>query len=82
MIEQYNLENSNLSAILNNIMENTFFYLIMLLTICIFFSLTIWLIGAKIKSEKTIKFGIKSFIISILIQVLVLVIPFLISLIK
>ena len=63
-------------------MENTFIFLVILITIWIFISLIIWFIGAKIKSEKTIKFGVKNFMISIGVQIFILLIPFLVVLIK
>ncbi len=82
MIEPYQLESSNLNLMLGNMMEKAFFFLIILLTIWIFVSLTIWVFGAKIKSEKTIKLGVKSFIMSIGIQIGVLAIPVLVVFLK
>ena len=78
MIEPYQLENSNLNLMLGNMMENVFFFSIILITIWIFVSLTIWVFGAKVKSEKTIKLGVKNFIMSIGIQICVLAIPILV----
>ena len=92
MIEPYQLESSNLNLMLGNMMEKAFFFLIIvfrmqnifaiILTIWIFVSLTIWVFGAKIKSEKTIKLGVKSFIMSIGIQIGVLAIPVLVVFLK
>ncbi len=82
MIEPYQLENSNLNLMLGNMMENAFFFSVILITIWIFVSLTIWVFGAKVKSEKAIKLGVKSFIMSIGIQICVLAIPILVVFLK
>lgn len=82
MIEPYNINNSGLNSMMNNFMEKSFFFIIIFITIWIFSSLIIWLVGAKIKSEKTIKLGLKNFMLSIVIQIFVLAIPLLIALIK
>lgn len=83
MIEPYNLDtNNNLNQMLGNMMENAFFFLIILFTVWIFVSLIIWLFGSRIKSEKVIKFGMKNLIISALIQIFILVIPVVITFFK
>lgn len=80
MIKPYNLEaNSSMNLILGNMMKNTFFFLIIFITIWIFISLIIWQFGSRIKSEKTIKFGIKNLAISIFIEFFTLLIPVFIS---
>lgn len=81
MIESYNINESRLSLMLNNFMEKSFF-LIIIITIWIFFSLITWYIGAKINSEKIIKLGLKNFMLSMVIQIFVLVIPLFVVLIK
>lgn len=53
MIEPYNLEtNSSINLMFGNIMENTFFFLIISLTVLIFTSLIIWLIRKPYKIQK------------------------------
>ena len=80
MIEPYNY--NNLNQMLGNMMENAFFFLIILFTVWIFVSLIIWLFGSRIKSEKVIKFGMKNLIISALIQIFILAVPVVITLFK
>lgn len=58
-----------------NIMKIGFTISVILLTIWIISSLLIWLFGAKKKSEKAIKFGIKNFIISLVLIIIILAIP-------
>ena len=83
MIEPYNLDtNNNLNQMLGNMMENAFFFLIILFAVWIFVSLIIWLFGSRIKSEKVIKFGMKNLIISALIQIFILAIPVVITFFK
>lgn len=54
MIEPYNLNtNNNLNQMLGNMMENTFFFLIILLTVWIFVSLIMWLIRKPYKIRKS-----------------------------
>ena len=60
-----------------NVMRIGFTITIILLAIWIIFSLLIWLFGAKKKSEKAIKFGIKNFIISLVLIIIILAIPIL-----
>lgn len=82
MIEPYNLENSNLNLFTNNLMEKSFFFLLILTTIWIFVVLIILFIGGKIKSEKVIRFGIKNIIFSFVLEFIILLIPFLIGVFK
>lgn len=82
MIETYNINNSGLNPMMNNFMEKCFFFIIIAITVWIFSSLIIWLIGAKIKSEKVIKLGLKNFMLSVAIQIFVLAIPLFVVLIR
>lgn len=79
MIPTYNIENltGGLDIMFQNVMRIGFTITIILLAIWIIFSLLIWLFGAKKKSEKAIKFGIKNFIISLVLIIIILAIPIL-----
>lgn len=79
MIPTYNIENltGGLDIMFQNVMRIGFTITIILLTIWIIFSLLIWLFGARKKSEKAIKFGIKNFIISLVLIFIILAIPIL-----
>lgn len=79
MIPTYNIENltGGLDVMFQNVMRIGFTITIILLAIWIIFSLLIWLFGAKKKSEKAIKFGIKNFIISLVLIIIILAIPIL-----
>ncbi len=79
MIPTYDMENitGGLDIMFQNIMRMCFKTSIILLTIWIISSLLIWLFGAKKKSEKAIKFGIKNFIISLVLIIIILTIPIL-----
>lgn len=79
MIPTYNIENltGGLDIMFQNVMRIGFTITIILLTIWIIFSLLIWLFGARKKSEKAIKFGIKNFIISLVLIIIILAIPIL-----
>lgn len=81
MIPTYNIENltGGLDTMFQNVMRIGFVVTIVLLTIWIILSLLIWLFGAKKKSETAIKFGIKNFIITLVLMIIVLAIPVLIS---
>ncbi len=77
MIQTYNIKNltGGLDLMFQNIMKISFTVTISILTIWIILSLLIWLFGAKKKSEKAIKFGMKNFGITLLLIVLVLIVP-------
>lgn len=79
MIPTYNIENltGGLDIMFQNVMRIGFTITIILLAIWIIFSLLIWLFGARKKSEKAIKFGIKNFIISLVLIIIILAIPIL-----
>lgn len=62
MIEPYNLEtNSSMNLMLGEMMEKTFFFLIIFITICIFASLVIWLIRKPYKIRKSNKIWCEEF---------------------
>lgn len=77
MIPTYEIENitGGLDIMLQNIMRIGFITAIVLLTIWIIASLLIWLFGAKKKSEKAIKFGIKNSIITLVLIIIILATP-------
>lgn len=75
-IGDINLINSNS---FNDITKTIFFITFASFTVLIVLSLIVWKIGIIIKSEKTIKFGIKSFAISIIVQLFIMLIPILIN---
>lgn len=79
MIPTYNIENltGGLDIMFQNVMRIGFTITIIILAIWIIVSLLIWLFGAKKKSEKAIKFGIKNFIISLVLIIIILAIPIL-----
>lgn len=79
MIPIYNVNDltGGLDIMFQNVMRIGFTITIILLTIWIILSLLVWLFGAKKKSEKAIKFGIKNFIISVVLVIIVLVTPML-----
>lgn len=79
MIPTYNIENltGGLDIMFQNVMRIGFTITVILLAIWIIFSLLIWLFGARKKSEKAIKFGIKNFIISLVLIIIILAIPIL-----
>lgn len=84
MIPIYNIENltGGLDVMFQNVMRIGFTMTIILLVIWIILSLLIWLFGAKKKSEKAIKFGVKNFIISIVLIIIILAIPILFNIFK
>lgn len=55
MIEPYNINNSNWDFMLGNMMEYTFIFLVVLLTVWIFVSLIIWLIRKLFKIRESNK---------------------------
>lgn len=77
----YNLDNltGNLDLIFQNIMQVFFIIAISFIVFWILLSLCIWLFGARRKSEKAIKFGIRNFIISVVMMIIVLIIPIVIN---
>ena len=82
MIPTYDVNNltGNLDTVFQNIMKTGFIIAVVLLTIWIVTSLLIWLFGARKKSEKAIKFGIKNFITTLVLILIILAIPVLFSL--
>ncbi len=81
MIPTYDVNNltGNLDIMFQNIMRIGFTISIVLFTIWIIVSLLIWLFRAKKKSEKAIKFGIKNFIITLVLIIITLGIPLLLN---
>lgn len=81
MIELYDVNDINLGSNLSfdSLFKNAFMFAVIIIAISIVISLVIWLIGARIKSEKAIKFGIKSFIIAATMQIILLAIPIVIN---
>lgn len=77
MIQTYNIQNitGGLDKVFNNFMRISFTAVIIVLTIWIIISLLIWLFGAKKKSEKAIKWGIKNFIITLVLIIIILSVP-------
>lgn len=77
MIQTYNIQNitGGLDKVFNNFMRISFTAVIILLTIWIIISLLIWLFGAKKKSENAIKWGIKNFIITLVLIIIILSVP-------
>lgn len=61
MIEPYDINNSNLNLMIGNMMEKAFFFLIILVTVWIFISLTIWLIRRLFKIRKSNKIRCEEF---------------------
>lgn len=81
MIEPYNLNSNseNLDTMMNSLLEKGFFFLVIVLAILIIVSLIVWFVGAKIKSEKLTKLGLRNFILSLIVEVFILLIPFIIT---
>lgn len=79
MIPTYDIENltGGLDIMLQNIMQIGFVMSVVILTVWIILSLLIWCFGAKKKSEKMIKFGIKNFIITLVLIIMLLAVPLL-----
>lgn len=81
MIPTYDVNNltGNLDIMFQNIMRIGFTISIVLFTIWIIVSLLIWLFRSQKKSEKAIKFGIKNFIITLVLIIITLGIPLLLN---
>ncbi len=81
MIEPYNLNSNseNLDTMMNGLLEKGFFFIVIVLAILIIVSLIVWFVGAKIKSEKATKMGLRNFILSLIVEVFILLIPFIIT---
>ena len=81
MIEPYNLNSNseNLNVMMNGLLEKGFFFLVIVLAILIIVSLIVWFVGAKIKSEKATKMGLRNFILTLILEVFILAIPFIIN---
>ncbi len=81
MIEPYNLNSNseNLDTMMNSLLEKGFFFLVIVLAILIIVSLIVWFVGAKIKSEKATKMGLRNFILTLILEVFILAIPFIIN---
>ena len=84
MIEPYNLNSNseNLNVMMNGLLEKGFFFLVIVLAILIIVSLIVWFVGAKIKSEKATKMGLRNFILTLILEVFILAIPFIITFFK
>lgn len=81
MIELYNVNDINLmnNNLFGEITGKIFFISSIVFIIFIILSLIIWRVGTSIKSEKVIKIGIKSFIILIIMQIFIMLVPILIN---
>lgn len=81
MIELYDVNDISIGTNLSfdSIFQNAFIFAIVIIAISILISLVVWFIGARIKSENVIKFGIKSFIIATSMQTILLAIPIIIN---
>ena len=81
MIEPYNLNSNseNLDTMMNGLLEKGFFFIVIVLAILIIVSLIVWFVGAKIKSEKATKMGLRNFILTLILEVFILAIPFIIN---
>lgn len=81
MIEPYNLNSNseNLDVMMNSLLEKGFFFIVIVLAILIIVSLIVWFVGAKIKSEKATKMGLRNFILTLILEVFILAIPFIIN---
>ena len=81
MIEPYNLNSNseNLNTMMNSLLEKGFFFIVIVLAILIIVSLIVWFVGAKIKSEKATKMGLRNFILTLILEVFILAIPFIIN---
>lgn len=79
MIPVYNIDNltGGLDIMFQNTMRIGFTVTIILLVIWMIASLLIWLFGAKKKSEKAIKFGIRNSIVTLVLIVIILLVPIL-----
>jgi len=84
MIELYDVNDINIGSNLSfdSMFKNAFMFAVIVMAISIIVSLIVWFIGARIKSEKAIKFGIKSFIVAATMQLILLVIPIIINFTK
>lgn len=84
MIELYDVNDINIGSNLSfdSMFKNAFMFAVIIMAISIIVSLLVWFIGARIKSEKAIKFGIKSFIVSATMQLILLAIPIIINFTK
>lgn len=84
MIEPYNLNSNseNLNVMMNGLLEKGFFFIVIVLAILIIVSLIVWFVGAKIKSEKATKMGLRNFILTLILEVFILAIPFIITFFK
>ena len=84
MIEPYNLNSNseNLNVMMNGLLEKGFFFIVIVLAILIIVSLIVWLVGAKIKSEKATEMGLRNFILTLILEVFILAIPFIITFFK
>ena len=79
MIKLYDVNDISIGANFNLIFQKAFIFAVIIMAISIFISLVVWFIGARIKSENAIKFGIKSFIIAVSMQTILLAIPIIIN---
>lgn len=84
LIEPYNLNSNseNLDTMMNSLLEKGFFFIVIVLAILIIVSLIVWFVGVKIKSEKATKMGLRNFILTLILEVFILAIPFIITFFK
>lgn len=82
MIPTYDIENltGGLDVMLQDTMRLGFIVSIIILAVWIILSLLIWYFGANKKSEKMIKFGIRNFIITLVLIIMILIVPILFNL--
>lgn len=84
MIELYDVNDINLmnDNSFTTITKSFFIMSVVIFIIFIILSLIIWRIGIKINSEKTVKFGIKVFFISSIMQICIMLFPILMNIAK
>ena len=80
MIQTYDIDilTGNIDNMFQTIMKIGFSVSLFLLVFWNIVNLFIWLFGAKKKSEKAIKFGIRNFVLSLILIIFILIIPLLI----
>lgn len=81
MVTLYDVKDINVigNNSFNDVAKKIFFITFVSFTMIIVLSLIIWKIGITIRSEKAVKFGIKSFVISMIVQIFIMIIPILIN---
>lgn len=75
----YKIDFFKINNLINVCMKATFNFSIIFFTIILIFSLVLWLIGIKIKSEKVIKMGVKISISVFFIEMLLIIVVLIIA---